>query len=102
MGCGVRIGLRRLPPRLRAPEKEFQEKMTRYEDIHQSVSQADDIEQVRESEIPISEVLRSLVSHPLQIITRWNWKAALLGAVLRASFYFTVYQAARENMRAAL
>ncbi len=76
--------------------------MTRYEDIHQSVSQADDIEQVHESEIPISEVVRSLVSHPLQIITRWNWKAALIGACLRASFYFTVYQAARENMRAAL
>jgi hypothetical protein len=76
--------------------------MTRSEDIHRSVTQADDIEQVRESEIPISEVLRSLVSHPMQIITRWNWKAALLGAVLRASFYFTVYKAAQENMRAAL
>lgn len=76
--------------------------MTRSEDIHQSVTQADDIEQVHESEIPLSEVLRSLVSHPLQIITRWNWKAAFLGAILRASFYFTVYQAARENMRAAL
>lgn len=76
--------------------------MTRSEDIHQSVTEADDIEQVHESEIPISEVLRSLASHPLQIITRWNWKAALIGACLRASFYFTVYQAARENMRAAL
>lgn len=76
--------------------------MTRSEDIHQSVTQADDIEQIHESEIPIPEVLRSLASHPLQIITRWNWKAALLGALLRASFYFTVYQAARENMRAAL
>lgn len=76
--------------------------MTRTEDIHQSVTQADDIEQVHEHEIPLGEVLRSLVSHPLQIITRWNWKAALLGAVLRASFYFTVYKAAQENMRAAL
>lgn len=76
--------------------------MTRSEDIHQSVTQADDIEQVHESEIPLSEVFRSLLSHPLQIITRWNWKAAFLGAILRASFYFTVYKAARENMRAAL
>lgn len=76
--------------------------MTRSEDIHRSVTEAGDIEQIHEQEIPLSEVLRSLVSHPLQIITRWNWKAALLGAVLRASFYFTVYQAAKENMRAAV
>ncbi len=76
--------------------------MTRSEDIHRSVTEADDIEEIHESEIPLSEVLRSLVKHPLQIITRWNWKAAFLGAILRASFYFTVYKAARENMRAAL
>lgn len=76
--------------------------MTRSEDIHRSVTEADDIEEIHEREIPLAEVLRSLVSHPLQIITRWNWKAALIGASLRASFYFTVYKAARENMRAAL
>ena len=76
--------------------------MTRSEDIHRSVAQADDIEEIHESEIPLSEVLRSLGSHPLQIITRWNWKAAFLGAILRASFYFTVYKAAQENMRAAM
>ncbi|MCC6329754.1 MAG: hypothetical protein IT174_14665 [Acidobacteria bacterium] len=76
--------------------------MTAFEEIHRSVTDAADIEQVHELEIPLGEVLRSLVSHPLQIITRWNWKSALIGACLRASFYFTVYQAARENMRAAL
>ena len=76
--------------------------MTRSEDIHRSVTEAGDIEEVQEREIPVGEVLRSLVSHPLQIITRWNWKAALIGACLRASFYFTVYQAARENLKAAL
>jgi len=76
--------------------------MTAFEEIHRSVTDADDIEQVHDVEIPLGEVLRSLVSHPLQIITRWNWKSALIGAVLRASFYFTVYQAAKENMRAAL
>lgn len=76
--------------------------MTRTEDIHRSVTEADDIEQIHVSEIPLPEVLRSLVSHPLQVIKRWNWKAALLGAILRASFYFTVYKAAKENMRAAL
>lgn len=76
--------------------------MTRSEDIHRSVTEADDIEEIHEREIPLAEVLRSLGSHPLQIITRWNWKAALLGAILRASFYFTVYKAAKENMSAAL
>jgi hypothetical protein len=76
--------------------------MTTLEEIHRSVTEAEDIEQIHELEIPLAEVLRSLISHPLQIITRWNWKAAMLGAVLRASFYFTVYQAAKENMRAAL
>ena len=76
--------------------------MTTLEEIHRSVTEAEDIEQVHEPEIPLGEVLRSLVSHPLQVITRWNWKAAFLGAILRASFYFTVYQAAKENIRVAL
>jgi hypothetical protein len=76
--------------------------MTRSEDIHRSVTEADDIEEIHEREIPLAEVFRSLVTHPLQIITRWNWKAALLGAILRAGFYFTVYKAAKENLTAAL
>ncbi len=76
--------------------------MTRSEDIHRSVTEAEDIEDVHEREIPLAEVLRSLGTHPLQVLKRWNWKAAMLGALLRASFYFTVYQAARENMSVAL
>ena len=76
--------------------------MTRSEDIHRSVTEAEDIEEIHEREIPLAEVLRSLGSHPLQVLTRWNWKAAMLGALLRASFYFTVYQAARENLKVAL
>ena len=71
--------------------------MTRSEDIHQSIIDADDLEEIHEKEIPLGEVLRSLASHPAQIITRWNWKSAFLGALLRASFYFTVYKASREN-----
>ncbi len=72
--------------------------MTRTEDIHISITEADDLEELREKEIPLLDVLRSLAGHPLQIITRWNWKSALLGALLRASFYFTVYQASRESL----
>ncbi len=65
--------------------------------IHHSITDADDVEEVWDERITVSGVLRNLVQHPGQIITRWNWKSALLGAVLRASFYFTVYQASRES-----
>lgn len=76
--------------------------MTTLDEIHRSVTEADDLEDIGEPEIPLAEVLRSLFSHPLQIITRWNWKAAVLGAILRASFYFTVYKASKENWSATL
>ncbi len=72
------------------------------EHIHRSIAEADDLEEIRDEQISVGDVFRSLVSHPVQIITRWNWKAALLGALLRASFYVTVYKASRENWRAAM
>src|SRR5690606_36690462 len=62
-----------------------------------SITEADDIEEIHEPSIPLSEVLRSLLRHPAQVITRWKWKSALFGALLRGSFYFTVYKASREN-----
>ncbi len=71
--------------------------MTKTEEIHQSVAEADDLEEIHEPEIPLGEVFRNLVQHPLQLIKRWNWKSAILGALLRASFYFTVYKASRES-----
>ncbi len=83
--------------------------MTRAEEIHQSIADADDLDAIHQSitdaddieevhnDIPLGEVFRSLLQHPAQVITRWNWKSALLGAVLRASFYFTVYKASKEN-----
>jgi hypothetical protein len=67
------------------------------EDIHLSVADADDIEEIIDEEISVFDVFSNLVQHPAQVITRWNWKAALLGAILRASFYFTVYRASKEN-----
>ena len=67
------------------------------DEIHHSISDADDMEEVWDESISVADVLRNLLHHPAQIITRWNWKAALLGAVLRASFYYTVYQASRES-----
>ncbi|CAN5695817.1 hypothetical protein BH18ACI1_BH18ACI1_12240 [soil metagenome] len=71
--------------------------MTNVEEIHRSIAEADDLEEVEEQEISIGDVFRSLAQHPFQIIMRWNWKSALLGAVLRASFYFTVYKASKES-----
>ena len=67
------------------------------EKIHQSVIDADDLEEIRGEEISVGDVFASLIQHPAQIITRWNWKSAMLGAVLRASFYFTVYNASKES-----
>lgn len=67
------------------------------EEIHHSIADADDMEEVWDPSVSVGDVFRNLLGHPAQIITRWNWKAALIGAVLRASFYFTVYQASRES-----
>ena len=72
--------------------------MTEIDEIHQSVIDADDLEEVRDDEIiSVADVFVSLFRHPAQMIFRWNWKAALLGAILRASFYFTVYKASKES-----
>lgn len=72
--------------------------MTEIDEIHQSVIDADDLEEVKKSEvISVADVFVSLLKHPAQVIIRWNWKAAMLGAILRASFYFTVYKASKEN-----
>jgi len=65
--------------------------------IHHSIADADDIEEVWNETITVSGVFQNLLSHPGQIISRWNWKSAVLGAVLRSSFYFTVYQASGEK-----
>ena len=65
--------------------------------IHRSVAEADDLEEVIDEQITVGDVFRSLFEHPAQIILRWNWKAALLGAIMRASFYLTIYKASREN-----
>ncbi len=77
-------------------ERETVLQMPVSEEIHHSIADADDIEEVWDPRISVADVLKNLLWHPAQIITRWNWKSASLGAVLRASFYFTVYQASQE------
>ena len=71
--------------------------MTNVNEIHRSIAEIDDLEEVAENEISVAGVFHSLGQHPWQILARWNWKSALLGAILRASFYFTVYKASKES-----
>jgi len=71
--------------------------MTSLSEIHQSVIDAKDLEEVNEGEISVGDVFTSLYRHPKQIIRRWNWKTAFMGAIVRASFYFTVYKASHES-----
>jgi len=78
-------------------EKETVPSMPQTDEIHHSIADADDIEEVWDPTISVADVFRNLLRHPTQIITRWNWKSASLGALLRASFYFTIYQASRES-----
>jgi thiamine transporter ThiT len=71
--------------------------MMNSEAIHRSVADADDLEEIKDQEITVGDVFQSLVQHPLQVLTRWNWKAAILGAILRASFYLTIYKVSKES-----
>lgn len=66
-------------------------------EIDRSAADAENLEFVDEKRISIADVFSSLIRHPIQVIQRWNWKSALLGAVLRGSFYFAVYKASRES-----
>ncbi len=79
-------------------ESEIALSMTLPDEIHHSIADADDLEAVWEKEIAVGDVFRNLGRHPLQLITRWNWKSALLAAIVRSSFYFTVYQASRQSL----
>jgi hypothetical protein len=70
---------------------------TSINEIHRSVADAENLESVGDEQISVADVFLSLFQHPTQIITRWNWKSALLGALMRASFYLAVYKASRES-----
>lgn len=72
------------------------------EEIHHSIADADDMEEVWDDRIEVVDVIKNLLAHPFQIVHRWNWKLSLIGALLRASFYFTVYKASRESWAVTL
>ncbi len=71
--------------------------MINTQEIHHSIIDADDVEEIREISITVFDVFRNLFRHPVQILNRWNWKSAMMGAILRAFFYLAVYKASREN-----
>ncbi|MEJ7622854.1 MAG: hypothetical protein WKF34_02570 [Pyrinomonadaceae bacterium] len=78
-------------------DRETVPSMSTSDEIHHSIADADDMEEVWDQRIMVADVFRNLVRHPFQLLTRLNWKAAMMGAVLRSSFYYAVYQASGEN-----
>src|SRR5438105_6783814 len=78
-------------------EPETVPSLTSYSGIHHSIADADDIEAVWEKEISVGDVLRNVVHHPGQLVTRWNWKAVCLAVFVRGTFYLTIYTASRES-----
>lgn len=67
------------------------------DEIHHSVADAEDMEQVWEPRISVADVFDNLFHHPWQLLTRWNWKAVLLAMLVRGGFYFTIYKISRES-----
>ena len=67
------------------------------DEIHHSIADADDIEEVSEGEITVGDVFSNIVRHPLQLVTRWNWKSASLAVLVRGSIYLVVYAVGRET-----
>ena len=67
--------------------------MRNSEEIHRSVTEVDDLEEVENEPITIGDVFRNIANHPFQIIARWNWKVAFIGSSVRALIYLVTYKA---------
>jgi len=67
------------------------------DEIHRSIADADDIEEIRDVNITVGDVFGNVLRHPLQLITRWNWKAVLLAVLVRASIYLITYSVRHET-----
>jgi len=51
----------------------------------------------------VIDVFRELLRHPFTtMVLRWNWKAAVLSAMLRAPIFFTAYAFKKEGIAVAL
>jgi len=78
-------------------ESELLRSMTTSEDIHHSIADAEDIEQVWEPEFSVADVFQNLAHHPIQLITRWNWKSVVLAVIIRGLIYLSIYLISGEN-----
>lgn len=51
----------------------------------------------------VIDVFRDLIRHPIKaIVLRWNWKAAVLSALLRAPIFFFTYIFKKDGLKLAL
>jgi hypothetical protein len=51
----------------------------------------------------VSDVFRHLIRHPLETtVLRWNWKAAVLSALLRAPIFFVTYISKKDGLKLAV
>lgn len=78
-------------------ERETLAPLSMSDEIHHSIADAEDMEQVWEPRISVADVFENLFHHPWQLLTRWNWKAVLLAMLVRGGFYFTIYKVSRES-----
>src|SRR2546422_4255956 len=87
---------------MRIMERETVPQMIISDEIHHSIADADDIEEVWEKEFEVGDVFRNLVHHPAQLITRWNWKSVVLAVIIRGLIYLTIYLVSGENWAVTL
>ncbi len=87
---------------LEMADREILPSMTHAEDIHHTIADADDIEEVWEKEFSVGDVFRNLLHHPAQLITRWNWKSVVLAVIIRGLIYLTIYLISGENWTVTL
>lgn len=78
-------------------ERETVPPISMSDEIHHSVADAEDMEQVWEPVISVADVFDNLYHHPLQLLLRWNWKAVLMAMIVRGGFYFTIYKVSSES-----
>jgi len=53
--------------------------------------------------LTVGEVFRNIVKHPMEtVVLRWNWKSALLSAMMRSMIYFTTYLVKKDGIKAAV
>lgn len=87
---------------MRIMESETVPPMAPSEQIHHTIEDAYDIEEVWEKEIVVGDVFRNIVHHPAQLITRWNWKSVVLAVIIRGLIYLSIYLISGESWTVTL